>query len=341
MLNVDRYTAADRTAVEELFRRMRGAEAADAVLRRWEWQYEQNPALDGRDPLIWLLRCDGDVIGQYATMPVRLSISGREIDAAWGMDVMILPEHQGKGLGRLLFETWDRHVGASIGLGLTDASHSLFKKLQWPDMGRVPRLVKRLSPRALNAPERPLDRALRTARSAVATWRPLSADVREIQRFDDRVTRLWERVGGRFAFAVRRDATYLNWKLCDAPHVTYTIAAVHRGDEMRGYAAIRHAEQQGMRVMILADFLADPDDPDALRLLLRWVERHAFAAKADVIRVFVTHEAFTNTMIAAGYVTGPATLRLVAKINALDLPSAYYGSSSDWHVTIGDSDVDR
>jgi hypothetical protein len=175
----------------------------------------------------------------------------------------------------------------------------------------------------------------------VAAWRPLGADVREIDRFDDSVTRLWERVGARFAFAVRRDAAYLNWKLCDAPHVTYTIATVNRGGEMRGYAAIRHTEQQGMRVTILADFLADPDDADALRLLLRWVERHAFAAKADVIRVFVMHEAFTNTMLATGYVTGPATLRLVAKINALDLPRAYYESSTGWHVTIGDSDVDR
>src|SRR5262249_12635623 len=152
--------------------------------------------------------------------------------------------------------------------------------------------------------------------------------------------RLWERVGSRFAFAVRRDATYLNWKLCDAPHVSYTIATVTRGDEMRGYAAIRQTEQQGMRVLILSDFLANPADADALRQLLRWVERQAYATSSDVIRVFVTHESFTNTLLAAGYVSGPATLRLVGKINALEVPRTYYESLSEWHVTIGDSDVD-
>jgi hypothetical protein len=36
-----------------------------------------------------------------------------------------------------------------------------------------------------------------------------------------------------------------------------------------------------------------------------------------------------------------STLRLVAKINAIDVPPSFYRSLDGWHITLGDSDVDR
>ena len=82
-------------------------------------------------------------------MPVLVTVNGREVDGAWGMDVMVAPERQRQGLGEVLFRTWDRNVGASLGLGLSDSSYRLFQKLHWPDIGPVPCLVKPLTRRAL------------------------------------------------------------------------------------------------------------------------------------------------------------------------------------------------
>ena len=346
MVTIDRYRPEDRAAVDALFRRMHGEVSAEAYLRRWDWQYARNPNLPNGLPLIWVLRLDGQVIGQYATMPVKLAVDGREIDAAWGMDVMITPEHQGQGHGRILFETWDRNVGASIGIGLTDASHGLFKKLRWPDMGRVPRLLKPLSARAptQGAPSvvrRLIGRVTRPLRNIVSRLRPLGGDVREVRQFDESLTRLWERVGSRFAFAVRRDAPYLNWRFVEPAHVRYSLATLVRDGQTRGYVVIRHVEQQDLRVTIIVDFLADPDDPGALRPLLRWVDRQALAARSDLVRVFTTHAGFTELLRTEGYVEGPPGMRFVAKINAVDVPSTYYDSFAAWHVTVGDSDSDR
>ena len=89
-------------------------------------------------------------------MPVRLAVKGREIKGSWGMDVMVAPERQRRGLGEVLFRTWDRNVGASLGLGLSDASYRLFQKLKWPDVGPVPCLVKPLSRRAFRHPRWPV-----------------------------------------------------------------------------------------------------------------------------------------------------------------------------------------
>ena len=74
---------------------------------------------------------------------------------------MVAPERQRQGLGEVLFRTWDRNVGASLGLGLSESSHRLFQKLRWPDVGPLPCLVKPLTRRALRRPNwpQPLNRA--------------------------------------------------------------------------------------------------------------------------------------------------------------------------------------
>src|SRR6187402_2099179 len=213
--DVDRYRPEDRRAVEALYRRVFGADAADASRLRWEWQYRRNPNNPGGEPEIWVAREGPAIIGQYATMPVRLSVKAREVKGSWGMDVMVAPERQRRGLGEVLFLTWDRNVGASLGLGLSDASYRLFQKLKWPDVGPVPCFVKPLTRRALRRPNWPVG-VNRFVSYITLPWirlvsrtRPLEGEVRTIRHFDERFTRLWESVKNKFAFAVRRDAAYL------------------------------------------------------------------------------------------------------------------------------------
>ena len=151
-------------------------------------------------------------------MPVQVSVQGKDVPGSWGMDVMVAPERQRQGLGEVLFRTWDRHVGASLGLGLSESSHRLFQKLRWPEVGPLPCLVKPLTRRALRRPNwpQPLNRVVSALTlpivKIVARTRPLSAEVRVIQRFDDSFTELWETLAPKFDLAVRRDAAYLNWK---------------------------------------------------------------------------------------------------------------------------------
>ena len=344
MVTVDRFRAEDRAAVDALFRRQHGEVAAQAYLQRWNWQYARNPNLPEGLPLIWLARLDGEVIGQYPTIPVKVMVNGTEIDAAWGCDVMLNPEHQRHGIGRILFETWDRNVGASIAMGLTDASHGLFKKLRWPDMGRVPRLVKSVSARVQDSPPSRgrLGARLRCGiRNLMTRFRLPGGDTHVVRQFDEGVTRLWERVGQSFAFAVRRDAAYLNWKFVEAPHLDYVMATCVRDNETCGYVAIRHVEQEGWRATIIVDFLSDPGRPDVLQALLRWVDRAAIAARSDVIRVHATNARYIDGLHSAGYADRDPVMRFVAQINAVEVPPHYYDSFADWHVTMGDSDNDR
>ena len=347
MAEVLRYRPEYRRAVDALYRRVFGIDAAEASRLRWDWQYRRNPNNPGSEPEIWIAREGPAIVGQYATMPVRLSIQGREVQGSWGMDVMVAPERQRQGLGEVLFRTWDRHVGASLGLGLSDASYRLFQKMRWPDVGPVPCFVKPLTRRALRRPEWPLvvNRLVSAVTlpivKIVARNRPLRAEVRLIQRFDETFTELWESVASKFDLAVRRDAAYLNWKYTSAPHVRYSIAALRRDDRNVGYAVYRHLHEPRGRVTLLVDFLTEPDDDAGFQTLLGWIDREARRADSDKIRAFALHEGFGRVLKKSGYFQVKSTMEFVVKVNALELPASFYEQTDKWHVTLGDSDQDR
>jgi GNAT superfamily N-acetyltransferase len=345
--DITRYKPDDKRAVEALYRRVFGNDAAEASRLRWDWQYRRNPNNPGHEPEIWIAREGPAIVGQYATMPVRLSVKGGEVQGSWGMDVMVAPERQRQGLGEVLFRTWDRNVGASLGLGLSDSSYRLFQKLKWPDVGPVSCLVKPLTRRALRRPNWPVPiNRLVSALTLpivmiVARARPVRAEVRLIQRFDESFTALWEELAPKFDVAVRRDAAYLNWKYVSAPHVRYSIAVLRREDRNIGYAVYRHLHEPRGRVTSLVDFLTDPDDEDALRTLLHWVDREARQADSDKIRVFAMHAGFRRVLRRSGYFQVKSTMEFVVKINGLDLEPSFYENTDSWHVTLGDSDQDR
>lgn len=347
MAEIDRYRPDDKRAVDALYRRVFGHDASESSRLRWDWQYRRNPNNPGHEPEIWIAREGTTLVGQYATMPVKLSLKGREVQASWGMDVMVAPERQRQGLGEILFRTWDRNVGASLGLGLSDSSYKLFQKLKWPDVGPVPCLVKPLTRRAFRRPNWPV--GINRLVSAitlpivmiVSRARPVRAEVRLIQRFDDTFTALWDSLAPKFDLAVRRDAAYLNWKFVSAPHVRYSIAVVRRDERHVGYAVYRHLHEPRGRVTLLVDFLTDPDDEAAFRTLLNWIDREARQADSDKIRVFATHAGFRRILRRSGYFQVKSTMEFVVKVNGIDVAPRFYENTESWHVTLGDSDQDR
>ena len=344
---IDRFRYEDRDAIDALYRRVFGPDAAEASRLRWDWQYRLNPQNPGSGPLIWIAREGPSIIGQYATMPVALSVKGQDVVGSWGMDVMVAPERQRQGLGELLFSTWDRHVGAALGLGLSPSSHRLFQKLRWPEVGPVPYLVKPLTRRAFRRAEWPM--VLNRLVSAVtlpyvkfvARQKPLQGEVRLIRRFDASFDRLWARLAPRFDVAVRRDAAYLQWKFVSPPHVRYAIAALYREGEAQGYVVYRHTREPRGKVTLLVDFLVDPDDVSGLKTLLRWVDRAARAEDSDKIRCCVMHGAFRRVLRRNGYFNVKSSIEVAVKVNAVQVPRGFYDDNDGWHITYGDSDQDH
>jgi len=175
----------------------------------------------------------------------------------------------------------------------------------------------------------------------VARARPMQGEVRTIRQFDDGFTRLWDRVGPKFAGVVRRDARYLNWRYMQSPHVRYSAAALFRDGEAAGYVVYRHVQEPRGRATRLIDFFADPQDDEGVLSLLRFVDREAQAANSDKIRVFATHAGFRKLLRKSGYYPWRSSMEFVARINAVHVDAAFYASADGWHITAGDSDQDH
>jgi GNAT superfamily N-acetyltransferase len=329
-----------------------GAEAADKNRARFRWQYEENPHCPPEGPEIWVAREDGAVLGQYATMPVRLLVKGRIVRGSWGMDVMVRPDLQRKGIGSRLFLYWDQQVEASLGLGLSLESYTLFRKLQWEDVGPVPCYSKVLDPKALLSRRLPrglaslLSPALRLALWAAFPTRPTrgsSVRVAPLEgEFGPEYDALWEKASSKFDFIAERKRDYLQWKYRKPPHVRYDVFEARRAPEgeLTGYVVLRTAVRNRVRLALLVDLFADPEDKETLGALLDRAIEYACEASAARLQSFTFDRRITGRLLSKGFLLIPSPMQFCVRIKS-DAGQGFFRDTSRWHVTFGDSDQDR
>jgi GNAT superfamily N-acetyltransferase len=336
---------------DELFRmygEVFGAPMTDASRRRWEWQYLENPArADGR-PEIWVAREDGRLLGQYASMPVRLWWGSREVRSSWGMDVFVAAEARGRGLGAQLFTAWSDHVEVALGLGLTPSSYGLFQKLRYHDVGPVPFFQKVLDARAvarrrLGPVAGPVVApVLRAALAAIHPERPRPAHgvvTAPGAGFTEDYDALWERARGSYAMCVRRDRAYLDWKYARCPHRQYDVTEARREGRLDGFAVSRHEDHRGLRLGWVIDVFADAGDHDVKDALLGAVLdgfRRAGVARAQA---FSMNAALAADLRRRGFARGKSPMQFCVRARVDS--TGVLADRGRWHVVFGDSDMDR
>ncbi|MEZ5291383.1 MAG: hypothetical protein R2745_09890 [Vicinamibacterales bacterium] len=346
MAGLDRYRADDRRALEALYRRTGGAEAATRLSLTWQWERRQNPAARHAPPPL-LIREGTAVVGSLLTRPVRVSLAGADMRGAWVMDPVVAAERDRQGLHGQLLRASCREHDIVLASGLADATHELIELLRLGTTVALPRLVKPLSRRALRRPDwpQPVNRLVSAVTlpivRVVARQRPLRETVEVVPRLDRGIDALWTRVASRFTLAVRRDAAYVNWRYAQAPHARYSIAALRRPDGTAGYVVYRHLHEPRGRVTEVVDFLVEPGDDRALKTLLRWVDREARVADSDKIRCHAIHAGFRRVLRRSGYF-GVRSGRILA-VRLGDVPGgrAVLERTDDWHFTLGDGASDR
>jgi hypothetical protein len=347
MSEIDRYKPEDRRGIEALTRRTLGVDAAEADRLTWDWRYRRNPFNPSGQPSILVAREGPTIVGFLPTIPVRLSVKGLEVDAAWASEPRVAPERDQRGHGEALMRAWDRNSGASLALAPSAATRTLLDRMRFPESRVLPYLVKPLTRRAVRLPHWP--QAINQLLGAVAypfvqvlsRSRPLRAECEPVRRFDASFTALWERLADRFDLAVRRDAAYLNWRYIEPPHVRYSAVALKRQGEVHGYAVYRHKHEPLGRVTILVDLLTHPDDVSGVKTLLRWVDRAARAEDSDKVRCYALHGSFRRVLRRNGYFGVKSGVEVAAKLNAVQVPKGFYDQTENWHVTFGDSDQDH
>jgi hypothetical protein len=347
LLSIEQRGTGDADLLFRLYGEVFGAELTEGSRRRWDWQYRDNPASpDG--PEIWVARDDGKLLGQYASMPVRLWWGGREVRSSWGMDVFLAAEARGRGLGARLFTAWSDHVEVALGLGLTPSSYGLFKKLRYHDVGPVPFFQKVLDARAvarrrlgpgLGAVAAPLLRAALGVSHPERKQTAGDVAIRSWDAFTGEYDALWERARASYAMCVRRDRAYLDWKYARCPHRRYEMIEARRQGRLDGFAVSRHEDHRGLRLGWVIDVFTDAADEAARDALLGAVLDRFRAAGVARAQAFSMNAELGRGLRRRGFVGGRSPMQFCVRTR---IPSdEVLADTGRWHVVFGDSDMDR
>jgi hypothetical protein len=237
----------------------------------------------------------------------------------------------------------------ALGLGLTESSYGLFKKLRYEDVGPIPFFQKVLDPKAvaarragtvLGAALGPLaGAALDVVHPEEAHPDAGSVDVAPTRGFTPEFDALWERARGSYAMCVRRDRKYLDWKYRQVPHRSYALLAARRGGALSGYAVSRHEDYEGLRLGWIVDVFADSEDHATKDALVGALLREFRAQGIARVQAFSMNAALGADLRRRGFFEGRSPMQFCvrARQDAADV----FAHKERWHVVFGDSDMDR
>lgn len=285
----------------------------------WHRLWRQNPVLaaTGSQPgMGWVLETEAGIVGYQGSLPLLYRLGDRTLVGAVGTGLAIDPAYRARGIG--LLTAFFRQPGVDLAfvtfaiesaVKLSKALHA--RTLAQPDYAKVlfwvldpPRFAQTLASKfrlwrgtaaiasALGATALRADMGLRRGpgRSA-AGRRSGGCDVAAIDVNDigDEFEDLWRR---KLAEAPRlmadRGAASLRWHFTiPGGSSRAAVLCCRRAGRLAGYAIVEHSTDRktGLRRAMLADILAENDDPEATEALLEAAYANAVAAGDDFFEV--------------------------------------------------------
>jgi GNAT superfamily N-acetyltransferase len=281
----------------------------------WQWKYLRNPS--GQ---VWIeLAFDGDrCVGQYAMLPVLLSVRGETTPTLVALDNMVHPDYQRRGILKKLEAGLAARRPNDIPYYtfVNENSYPMYvKHFGWTWMGPLGVFMKPLGVDSLArrfAPLRLLSPAFAAYRSLYGNRaNPLNATA--IDDFDDGIAELWERNKARYGVTFDRSLRNLRWRFLDAP-VAYEKYALRDASGLRGYAVVRIEEKFGLKIGWFLDLFLDAEaatgaggGPALFSDALRAVEQHLLG-RCDFLSMIAPAQAWERSCRRAGFRRVPSRL---------------------------------
>lgn len=301
---------------------------------------------------MWLHRQGGRIVGHNAGIPVRVKIGDAERVTAWLVETMVLAEYRSQAVGARLMVEAHEDVPFALSLGQTQQMREIQLRLGWQQVAALE------TAQLLIRPERVLKGKLPSA-AALAAGVALraggvlrdamrgraNATVREIARFDESHDRLWEHLASEVTCAVRRDASYMNWKYVDQPGQEFLRLEVSSGEDERGVVVLMFRDPDTAyryRRAFIVDLVAPLGNDLLMTNLLSSAVRAASDRGADALLCLHINRKLTGALQREGFRMRAPTRYLLVRTAGLDDRLGDHLLDPDtWFVTHGDSDIDR
>lgn len=361
----------DWPAIKAFIDHSYGAGAPFKQRPRWQWQFIDTPYPAEPDGLVpvWIALKDGAVAGQIALQPGRVWLEGEPHDAGWIVDVMIAPEHRGRGLGHKIHDAMVATGRTLITLTMAEATRRIAEKSgACVTLGPVRQMVRvgRLSGRTVADVTGPIfDRrpklrgigraftgsgvgpaaAAAIASIAAAGQRltlPKSpkAEIRRVDAIDPAVAdRLFAREVAAMPALWDRGGAFCSWRFDRVPDLRYGRALLMRGGVAEGQLVWRLPEPVELNVGTITDILADPADTQGIEALAAYAVRE-MAPRTEAIIAGASHPAHVRALSRLGFVTVKTHYPTVVTSDAV-LAARFAELKDGWHYSKADHDWDQ
>ncbi|MCJ7774420.1 MAG: GNAT family N-acetyltransferase, partial [Desulfobacterales bacterium] len=90
-----------------------------------------------------------------------------------------------------------------------------------------------------------------------------SIHVQDINRFDTRIDKFWDKVSSDYKLISERTKEYMNWRYCDSRGGDYSVKCIQNEDNIFGYIILRiNKMEKNYPVGYIVDMLTLPERPD-------------------------------------------------------------------------------
>ena len=315
----------------------------------WKWHFLENPYASDNDVPLWVVMDGARVVGQMATIPVRLKVGEEEKRAIWIIDFILLPEYRGQKLGKRLMQiARETYCSTMIALGYNEQSGAVLRSHKWVEQGNINRYHRLLFPG--NAVKEISQIALlrRLANLVYAPLRPRikklsptgKGEVRQVKAFDASFDELWLDASSQWPCAVVRNSKFLDWQFIKQPGKKFDVLGYYEKKRLLGYVVLffRKAEKRGaVPKAAITDICFSASNSEntidellkgALRLAL---ERHAGGVVTDVL-----DEQVESRLRKLGFWQIKASPPFM--VGTFESQDLMY-NRSNWFLTRADSDV--
>jgi GNAT superfamily N-acetyltransferase len=309
---VRQATAADREALWAFLSSAYGALSEYKLPERWKWLFEDNPYIDERGLPIWIAEHEGRIVGQMCAMPIELRIDGEPHPAAWAIDLVVLPECRGQGLGNRLHEAAVEHSGILMKLTMAASTRRMAERAGCLNLAPLPMYFRpaRMTARAVReyllkrTERRPWLRRIahigtRYAHldlpiAAVINLRsrlrglgrrpaPSRTEVLEKQEFDADFDEIERLTSGGFGVTVARSPRFLRWRFRSLGGLRYRAFVARRDGQPLGYVVLRHPDPIERQAGVIVDLVCAPEDQQTAEDLLRFAVDFFGAGVAGIV----------------------------------------------------------
>lgn len=211
----------------------------------WNWHFLANPNTPEGEIPVWLARSSGRIVGQLATIPVRLHVGRQTFPAAWILDLLVDPQFRRRGIMKNLVREANRKFAYLLG-SATPRQHSaaMLTKLGWTVFSQMPRYHRLLFPgNAVKeiSRHRPVRAVVNAAFSrSRSRYRSgmISENIRSIETVDENFDALWQACHEQWPCSIARTADFLRWQFEQQPYKKYELLGYFENDQLFGYAVM-------------------------------------------------------------------------------------------------------